>query len=189
MGLKTFCSNGCKRSGRYEGLCHVCAGVTEKPNGKPYNAAVDCSFQDCERPTYAKGVCRNHYTLVFPTKKREPKPAPKPGRLARKCPFPDCEGFSYTAPFCREHVKHWYAFPVEPTEYLKLRLIKNCQSCGDDTQKLVFDHDHDCCPGKKTCGNCVRGVICQDCNVALGYLRNDPRRAEQLAVYAYSIRK
>ena len=26
------------------------------------------------------------------------------------------------------------------------------------------DHDKKCCPGKKSCGKCVRGFICFNCN-------------------------
>lgn len=29
----------------------------------------------------------------------------------------------------------------------------------------VVDHNHRCCPAGRTCGNCVRGAVCQLCNV------------------------
>lgn len=35
------------------------------------------------------------------------------------------------------------------------------------------DHDHECCPGKRSCGKCIRGILCPGCNVGIGHLRND----------------
>lgn len=39
------------------------------------------------------------------------------------------------------------------------------------TQRLQVDHNHDCCDRKtKSCGQCLRGLLCADCNLLLGYL-------------------
>ena len=37
----------------------------------------------------------------------------------------------------------------------------------------VLDHDHKCCPGRETCGKCVRGVLCRPCNAALGVITDE----------------
>ena len=44
---------------------------------------------------------------------------------------------------------------------------------GPEGRRFHVDHDHACCPGKTSCGMCVRGILCHHCNVALGNLRDD----------------
>jgi hypothetical protein len=38
------------------------------------------------------------------------------------------------------------------------------------------DHDHECCPGRRSCGHCVRGVVCATCNslLTVAYCRAHP---------------
>jgi hypothetical protein len=46
------------------------------------------------------------------------------------------------------------------------------------------DHDHKCCPeGAKSCGKCVRGLICGSCNRMLGRLKDDPANFERVLEY------
>lgn len=40
-------------------------------------------------------------------------------------------------------------------------------------RRLAVDHDHKCCPGTKTCGMCIRGLLCTTCNVWLGFYENE----------------
>lgn len=40
-----------------------------------------------------------------------------------------------------------------------------CKRVGID---MVVDHDHSCCPGTETCGNCIRGLLCHVCNRFVG---------------------
>lgn len=37
----------------------------------------------------------------------------------------------------------------------------------------LVDHNHSCCAGKKSCGECVRGLLCRSCNSGIGYLRDN----------------
>ena len=57
-----------------------------------------------------------------------------------------------------------------------------CCVCGS-MDRLSIDHDHACCPTNKTCGKCIRGVLCDQCNVVLGRVKDDPVRLRALADY------
>lgn len=57
-----------------------------------------------------------------------------------------------------------------------------CAVC-ESSKNLQVDHDHDCCPGKESCGMCVRGLLCPSCNKALGFARNDIGILNSLMVY------
>ena len=46
-----------------------------------------------------------------------------------------------------------------------------------------IDHDHGCCSGEKTCGECVRALLCMPCNMGIGYFGYDPDRLLQAAFY------
>jgi hypothetical protein len=51
-------------------------------------------------------------------------------------------------------------------------MVKNgCEACGS-FNKLCIDHDHSCCNYSGSCGNCIRGVLCSDCNSAEGFIKN-----------------
>ena len=41
---------------------------------------------------------------------------------------------------------------------------------GDRVPVLSVDHDHACCPGTKSCGECVRQLLCHYCNVTIGFI-------------------
>jgi hypothetical protein len=46
----------------------------------------------------------------------------------------------------------------------------SCKICNRWSKRFVVDHDHSCCKTKKTCGKCVRGIICENCNRAIGLI-------------------
>lgn len=50
--------------------------------------------------------------------------------------------------------------------------------------RLHVDHDHRCCPGKKSCGECVRGLLCWYCNRSLAVLENDSEIYRRMRDYA-----
>lgn len=55
---------------------------------------------------------------------------------------------------------------------------------GDPRKRqLAVDHDHSCCPGKTSCGKCIRGLVDGPCNDVLAHFRDDPVSLERAAAY------
>lgn len=62
-----------------------------------------------------------------------------------------------------------YSLSVE--EFLALG--DRCRICSR-TDSLQVDHDHGCCPGEQSCGQCVRGLLCPSCNTGLSRFKDNP---------------
>jgi hypothetical protein len=45
------------------------------------------------------------------------------------------------------------------------------------------DHDHTCCPGKKSCGKCIRGFLCRACNSFIGLAKDNITTLENAVKY------
>lgn len=64
-----------------------------------------------------------------------------------------------------------------------------CAICGSTDPgrsrkgNFAVDHDHACCPGQNSCGRCVRGLLCSDCNQGIGFLKDDPKVIESALDY------
>ena len=67
-------------------------------------------------------------------------------------------------------LKTEYHISVEKYDSLLAQHNYTCPICTKTFLKkgFVVDHDHSCCPGIRSCGKCVRGIVCRGCNVKLG---------------------
>lgn len=60
--------------------------------------------------------------------------------------------------------------------------------CTADSEAVAkrgwhVDHDHSCCPGESSCGQCIRGILCAPCNSLLGFARDDLKTLDAAAQY------
>jgi hypothetical protein len=77
----------------------------------------------------------------------------------------------------KRHLKNTYNISSEEYYQMLDNQSGGCALCGrteeEEGKHLAVDHDHGCCPGKKSCGMCVRGLLCVSCNRQLGQYENN----------------
>lgn len=74
------------------------------------------------------------------------------------------------------NLRRKYGISEAEFQELLARQGGHCVFCDQvHTQKspLHVDHDHSCCPGNRSCGKCIRGLLCFHCNTLLGHSREN----------------
>ncbi len=84
--------------------------------------------------------------------------------------------------------RYYRRYGMSRDEFLRRVDIQQnrCKVCGSHPRKgeqLCVDHDHACCPGKRSCGKCVRDLLCHRCNIILGMVNENSDLLEKLANY------
>ncbi len=113
-----------------------------------------CVEDGCERAVKAVGLCGRHYQRRRPEDNAKSQARRKAAREAKLQEFLAKQGGV-------------------------------CPLCGITAMghEFVLDHDHSCCLGKRPCGNCYRGALCDPCNRGLGFFGDDPDRMRAAASY------
>jgi len=168
-----------------------------------------CDFPDCGRKHATKGLCWGHHKqrrdgrpLVALRTHRSPRSRVDiydefGNRMCMECEqLLPIEKFSDRGRYknsralsCASCVSLWTNFRLSWAAFQEL--IENaagrCEICGTDDPgtgtRWNVDHDHGCCSTNKTCGKCVRGILCRDCNWEIARMDDDPRRLERAAEY------
>ena len=82
------------------------------------------------------------------------------------------------------HLKRTFGLTPEQFQQMIESQNRKCDLCN---REFVYtphiDHDHSCCPGKKSCGKCIRSLLCHNCNTALGNLQDSPELLRKAADY------
>lgn len=71
-----------------------------------------------------------------------------------------------------QRLKSKYGLTVTRLEEMMQAQNLTCPLCLeifnlDKHNGVCVDHDHGCCKGDKTCGKCIRGILCGECNKKL----------------------
>ncbi|WP_350310807.1 endonuclease VII domain-containing protein [Pseudarthrobacter defluvii] len=156
---------------------------------------LDCTFDGCDKLAVAKGLCPGHYQQseagqeLTPLRYRRPRgsASARNERGEKHCPgcnqwlpesdfhdSPSTTGLSHTCRLCTAARMVARKYNLPPEEYRRMLEEQGgaCGSCGKvpENRRLVVDHDHSCCPTKTSCGDCIRGLLCDDCNWGIGRL-------------------
>jgi hypothetical protein len=76
---------------------------------------------------------------------------------------------------------------MSPADLTRMRAAQQglCYLCGDPLPdgraRVAVDHDHRCCPRKKSCEYCRRGLACNRCNLLIGWAKDDPQLLRLIA--------
>lgn len=153
-----------------------------------------CTVDGCECVPHARGLCSSHYNKILRLgelhlyslnvkttcahgHKYTPENTyiiPSTGaRLCRSCQKKHADSRSALS-YRQANLLHRFGLTLQQFDaILHLQDGKcanpKCNSTepGGNSQWHV-DHDRSCCPGKRSCGKCVRGLLCHGCNTGTG---------------------
>ena len=142
----------------------------------------DC-INGCKSPaSNSKGLCTNCY------KRGGKSPEKRRDGLCNKCG--EKLDSNSRCLVCRKKQKRaeniFRKYKISIDEWDKILEKQNmvCKICkGDALRFFVVDHDHSCCKGSSTCGKCIRGILCENCNRALGLVKDSVEILEEMVRY------
>lgn len=169
------------RAGKHTEREYLCfRGCGKTVIGK--NSRKSCF--DC----HAKAVGKSHAKAVA-KRKQDPEKVARDRRSFLKWQQSEKGKAYYNNPLYKAQQKSERirkAYGLDPEQYVQL-LAKYNNECAlpqcNNTEDLVIDHDHDCCPGSSTCGVCIRGVLCRQCNAAIGKLGDNKKAILNVLAY------
>lgn len=143
------------------------------------NPDQGCSVDGCDRKHLAKGLCNTHYQRM-----KTGASLDMPIRLKgvrTECVISGCERPFRSNGMCKTHNSTSWTYSVSSLQ-MQVLYDRGCQICGS-TENLRVDHDHSCCPGDSSCGECIRGCLCSGCNMALGAFQDSAPVLQRAIAY------
>ncbi|MDP4501044.1 endonuclease domain-containing protein [Nonomuraea turcica] len=206
MTERTCSEEDCTKPLKARGLCDTHYARLRRA-GLPERPIRVCGVDGCGRKHNTAGYCYTHYVRLKNTgtvgsaQIRTYKPTTVRDEQGRKqcrtCRIwqPETEfqatrncadGLNPRCKTCKRSDKLRANFGLSLAQYEALVAAQTgaCAICGDNQEILHVDHDHACCPTKgKSCGQCVRQLLCQWCNRAIGMFKDDPKLLRAAADY------
>jgi hypothetical protein len=186
------CGNETIKLGRYllNGDTRSCGCVNGCPRGiawTQFYENIACSIEGCTNKPVAKNLCRPHYSTQYAWIKR-PDRKGTTGKCERcgKSFIRNRAGHRFCGLDClykqrekntgRRQALRKYNLTQERYDAILESQNGGCAVCGgqNDGKKMFIDHDHGCCPqDAKSCGGCIRGLLCHFCNSGIGWFRDN----------------
>ncbi|WP_409331143.1 endonuclease VII domain-containing protein [Trujillonella humicola] len=111
---------------------------------------------------------------------------PENARGHAKYCSPECRNAGARLAERRAYLVRTYGITWQEYDALLAKQGGGCAICGGppgERYSLHVDHDHACCSGSRSCGACIRGLLCHGCNSGLGSFRDDRARLEAAVAY------
>lgn len=89
----------------------------------------------------------------------------------------DCRKIVKQRATAESFMRNRYRITMEQFNEMSAAQGHRCAICDKPfgrRSQIHIDHDHRCCPSDMTCGNCLRGLLCGQCNTMLGMAKDDP---------------
>lgn len=141
----------------YDYYCKECRKSSTLVSHRGGKRKPDCVEENCNSKNYANGLCKMHYERF---------------RRNGHTGLSNKGMKSYNGqPYEKVREAHLTrVFKITTKEYEEMSK-DGCEICGIKElphKKLHVDHDHKHCNGQKSCGLCVRGILCDRCNGTVG---------------------
>lgn len=142
-------------------------------------SVLECTDTGCDLPQFCRQMCSKHYTRWRRhgqvDERNDRRPYRTRGVRAVTCADSACDRPpSSSSRWCIRCGQSWSKYHMTETDYVRMLEAQagGCAVCrktpDEEGKALAFDHSHACCSGKRSCGKCVRGLLCGSCNTALG---------------------
>ena len=195
MSTEKVCSfDGCGRKIRCRGLCRahydqMRDGTSLAPIRSLTARGSECSFEGCTRPQQSRLLCSSHYLQDLSGRKLSP--IRNWTNRGGQCTAKGCADAVHCSGLCKRHYEVRKRYGLDPEKYQDLLKAQDykCGICGSGDPgrpNWSVDHDHSCCPGKSSCGACVRKLLCIRCNAGLGMFKDSPELLTRAISYLES---